>query len=205
MRLSRFSKRDIHLHFRNNGGYYLAFLLAIITGIILAVVILISNDAYLGLVVSKNKLIYAFINGTASKGSVFFDVLIKFGLPLLTVFILGFNYYFALLSFIVVTYQFSILMLTISAIIKLYYVSGVLVSIFLIIPINLVFFANLIFFSVVCIHRSKSALSQNFFSYGLNKEFFIKLSICFCVILFLAFFVAFLLPILLKSAIFIIY
>lgn len=205
MKLSKYCERDIRWHLKNNSGYYFTFLIAIIIGVILAIIILISNDAYLGLVMSKNKLIYSYINGSASKGSIFFDNIFRFAFPLIIVFLLGFNYYFALFSFVIVSYQFSILVLTIAAIINMYYISGVLVSIILIVPINLVFFSSLIYFSVINIQRSKLALKQKYFFYGYNKEFFLKFVICFIVIFSLAFFVAFLLPMLLKSAIYSIY
>ena len=176
-----------------------------IIGVVVAIIVLVSNDAYLSLVVSKNKLIYSFINGTATKGTIFIDRLSRFIFPLIIIFVLSFNYYFALLSFVLFAYQFCIMILTISAIINMYYFSGVISAIFLIIPINTIYFIIRLYFSVVCLNRSKSAFKQKYFSFGFDAGFFIKIAYCFIFVLILSLFIAFIFPILLKSAIFSIY
>ena len=73
-------------------------------------------------------LIYAFINGTASKGAIFTDRLTRFIFPLIAIFVFGLNYYLSWVSYLIVGYQFSILVLTISAIVKMYFISAMLLT-----------------------------------------------------------------------------
>lgn len=205
MRIIRISSRDVKSHFRRNSGYYYLFLISIIIAIVCAVIIVVLNDSFLSLLVSKNKILYSFINGTASLNGLFFDSFFKFCYPILIILFLGLNYYSCLLSYIFITYQFSIFIMTVSALINVYYFAGVMISVFLVIPINLIYFANLVFLCVVCLERSRYAKRTKYFKEGYNKHYFFKVVFCFFITIILSFVIAYIFPMILKSAIFSIY
>ena len=205
MRLLDFSVYDIYLHFRKNKSYYIIFGVFAVVAIVISIIFIAMSDRYLSLLVSGNKNLYKFINGTASGGEIFFSRVKSFIFPLIIVLLLGLWYESSLLSYIVFTYQFSVFILSIAGQISVYYLSGVLTSIFLIIPINLIFFATLIFLSVTCIDRAMQAKRFHNFFEGFNGVFFIKIAICFLMVIVLSIIVAFFIPAILKSSIFLIF
>lgn len=205
MKIFNFSTRDFCCHFRKNSGYYYIFLLSIIVSTIIAIVIVLSSDSYLSLLVSKNKNLYNFINGSVKFSEIFFGCLFKFILPLIIILLLGLNYHTSLLSIIFVSYQFAIFVMTITAIIVTYMFSGVLISLFFIIPVNLLFFITIIFLSVVCLERSSYAKKTKYFKEAYDKFYFSKVFLSFAIIICLSLIISVVFPILLKSSIFFIY
>lgn len=205
MRLLSISYRDFNYHFKKNSGYYYCFLFALVVSLTISIIIVLTSDNYLNLLVSKNKNLYSYINGTVSYTEMFFNNFLKFSLPLVIIFVLGLNYYSSLISYIFVGYQFSIFIMTIVAIINVYLFSGVLTCIFFIIPINILYFVCLVFMSVVCIERSSYANRTKYFKEAMNSFFFSKIFICFLFVLLISILISFVFPLILKSAIFFIY
>lgn len=202
MRTLYLSKSDIRFHFMKNSRYYYSFLCAIIFSLVISVIVIISNNGYLNLLVSSNKILYSLINGTAILKEIFWNRFLTFSFPLILVLFLGINYYLALLSFLIVMYQFVVFIMTVYAVVEMYGFTGLLNNIFMIVPVNLLFFACLIFLSVVCLERAKSAQKNRYFAEGYNSIFLIKVGVCFLFVLALSSFVAFIYPAILKSAIF---
>ena len=202
MRGISLTKNDIGYHFRKNSSYYISFMVSIILALIIAIIIIISNEGYLSLLVSNNKILYSLINGTATLNNIFFSRLTNFSFPMLLILILGLNYYLCFFSFVIVMYQFVVFIMTAYAIIDIYGFGGILSDLFLIVPVNLIFFVILIFLSVVCIERGKEAERNRYFAEGYNGLFFVKVGACFLMVILLSLVVAFIFPLILKSAIF---
>lgn len=166
---------------------------------------MLSSDNYLNLLISKNKNLYPYINGTIHFSEIFFDRIFRFCYPLVIIFVLGLNFYTCILSYVFISYQFVIFIMTISAIINVYMFSGIMISIFFIIPVNLLFFSCLIVMSVICLERSSLANRTKYFKEAYDRCYFSKVALCFLFMAILSLFIAFILPLLLKSAIFFIF
>lgn len=181
------------------------FLFCFVLGLILGLVIMFSSDNYLKLLTSENKIMYPFINGTAEKSVLFWKKLLGFSIPLVLLFGLGLNYYMSLLSYIFITYQSSLLILSCGAVVKTYGFSGFFNILFVTLPINILYFALLIFFGVTCFVRGKAAHKAKQFIYGFDNEFFFKVMISFILVLVLCVCVCVVYPMFLKNSIFIIF
>lgn len=206
MRINKISKYDVKLYFRQNKISYILFAVALIIGLIIGLIISFTNDSYLNLLSSENKILYSIINGTANSADVFFDKFFVLIVPIILIFLTGLNYYLSLLSFIFIAYQSALLMLTSMAVVFTYGIKGFLNVIFIIVPLNLLYFIVLIFFSSVCLSRSKKANKLKSFSYGLKEEFFIFSSVaCILMVIFICFVGTIILPLFLRNAIFIIF
>lgn len=205
MKISRVSSSDIRLHFRENRSYYFSFLMCFCLGIAIGIIVVSSNESYINLLTSQNKILYSYINGTYSISEVFWNQFFKFLLPLVLIFILSLNYYSSLLSFIFITYQSAVFIMSVSAIISLYGMSGILNFIFIMLPINLIYFAVMAFFMICVIGRSRLASRYHEFGFGFERQFLVKLLISVCFIFFLCILASLIYPLFLKSAIFIIF
>lgn len=205
MKLFNIDFRDIGYHFRKNSGYYLTFVCIIFVSLIVGLVIVFSSDGYLSLLVSKNKNLYNYINGTIKFNEIFLRQLIKFLYPIIIILIFGLNFYLCKLCYLFVGYQFVIFIMTISAMISVYTFSAVIVLLLFIIPINIIYFLCLIFVSVVCLERSYYAKRTKYFKEGYNKNYFFKIILAFIIITALVLIISFVFPLLLKSAIFFVF
>lgn len=181
------------------------FLFCFILGLILGLVVIFSSDNYLKLLTSENKIMYPLINGTAEKSVLFWKKLLGFSIPLVLLFGLGLNYYTSLLSYIFITYQSSLLILSCGAVVKTYGFSGFFNILFVTLPLNIFYFALLIFFGVTCFVRSKSAHRAKQFMFGFDEEFFLKIIISFVFVIILCVGVCVVYPMFLKNSIFIIF
>ncbi len=205
MKLKLFSKLDLKFYLKQHRMIYFMFLLCFFLGVVVGFVIMFSSDNFLKLLTSENKSLYPFINGTAETGVLFWKKLIKFVLPLLLIFGLGINYYTSLLSYIFITYQSSLLVLSCGAIIKTYGVAGFLNVMFVTLPINLLYFAMVIIFSETCFSRAKLSLIQKNFKEGYTGEFYLRLLIVLILVLLLVVFACLIYPLFLKNSIFMIF
>ena len=196
---------DVRFYFKQNRMIYFMFLFCFILGLVLGLVIMFSSDNYLKLLTSENKIMYPFINGTAEKSVLFWKKLLGFSIPLVLLFGLGLNYYISLLSYVFITYQSSLLILSCGAVVKTYGFSGFFNILFVTLPINILYFALLIFFGVTCFVRSKAAHRAKQFIYGFDDEFFFKVMISFILVLVLCICVCVIYPMFLKNSIFLIF
>lgn len=164
-----------------------------------------TNDYYLNLLSTNNKVLYAYISGTADTFEIFGRKLLSFIVPMVLIFLLGLNYYTSLLSFVFVGYQFALLVMTGACLVSVYGISGIFNFLFLVLPVNLVYFALLIFLAVTCIGRSKVAGQCGRFGYGYDSLFFAKTAVCLISVLCLTIVACILVPLFLKNANFIIF
>lgn len=206
MRLKNISKVDIKYHYKQNSGFYFAFLVFVFIGLAVGIIIVCGGDGYIKILTSDSKVLYHFINGTANSSSIFWQKFLYFFVPLILIFLMSLNYYVSLASFILVAYQSSMLVISSAALITLYGFSGVLNVLLLMLPVNIIYLSILISFGVFCLSRSKEAHICKNFAYGINSDWFwIKLASCVLGVMILAFVATVILPMFLKNAIFIIY
>lgn len=202
----KFSKYDIKDYLKQYSKILIWFLVLFFIGIILAILVASSDDGYLKLLTKENKILYQVINGEFVGGKVFWKKLMSLLSPMVIIFILNLNYYFSYFSFLVIAYQGMVLTLTIFAVVSTYGLSGVLNSLFLILPINIIYIAILIYFSAVCFHRSKTAKWQKNFFYNIkDNKFLMGIIISVLLVILLSFLISVIIPLVLKSAIFIIF
>ena len=206
MKFNKISKYDIKIYLKKHAPLYISFLVCFLVGVLFGVVNSMSSESYLKLLTKDDKILFTFITGGIGSGSVFWKNLIAFITPAIIIFIINLNFYIGLLSYVFIAYQSSILMQTIFAVISTYGVSGVLNVLFVILPINLLYLAVLVFFSSACLKRSKLAFKNKNWLYDIKSdEFLWSIIIALVLILVVCFIGVIIVPIFLKSAIFVIF
>lgn len=198
-------KSDIKSHLERNKTIYLMLLLCFFIGLIVGLLISVSKTSFLGLLNVKDKTFINLINGNISPMNLFWKCFAEFLLPLFVVFVFSLNYYLNFCNYLLLIYQSTLFFLSNIAIIQSYSFLGFLKVFFVVIPINLLFFVLLIFWIATCSNRVRLAKKRNVFASVFDYDFITKLFICFGMSLLLALLVGFVFPILLKTAIFLIY
>lgn len=181
------------------------FLFCFLIGIVVGFVLVFSSDNYLKLLTSENKTLYTFINGTAETGGIFWKKLFAFLVPLLLIFVLCVHYITALFSYVFITYQSALLILSSASVVATYGVSGVFNVLLIMLPINVLYFVCMAYVVAVCLSRSKMASKTKNFKDGYNGEFFVKLLIALCFVVALTVVACIIFPLFLKSSVFIIF
>ena len=174
-------------------------------GIVVGFVLVFSGSSFVNLLTSSNKKLYTLINGTADYMGLFWKKFLSFLLPILLVFVLSLNYYLGLLCYIFITYQVSLFIMSCAAVVKLYAMAGFLNVFFIMIPINIMFFAVLFYAVVTMMRRAKVASRYKQFAYGFDDVFFAKFAICVLCLIIIALLACVVLPLFLKNAIFIVF
>lgn len=197
---------DINFYFRENKSYYIAFFMCLIFGIIVGMFVVFSSDTYLDLATSSDKVLFSIINGSSGVGELFWSQLLSFIFPMLIIFLLNLNFYLGLISYIVIAYQSMLFVMSMSSVISIYGISGILNAIFVMLPINLIYLCILIFFGVTCSRRSKEADRYKYFAYGLGDDsFLLKIAIGLISVILLSVLATIIYPLILKNANFIIF
>lgn len=162
---------DIKYYFQKNKKIYSFFLFFFFIGLLVGIVIAFSTDSYVSLLTTKDKIFYDYVNGKADFGKETMKLILSFLVFQGVVFLLNLNFYSGMISFLLTAYQSALMFLSISALISSHGFGGVLITIFLIFPVNLVLVATNIIFSAFCVSRSFGALKMKKFSYGFDKKF----------------------------------
>lgn len=196
---------DVKYHFKVNKNLYICFAVFALLGVAIGLGVVFSGDHYLYMLSSNNKILYAYISGTADTIEIFGRKLLSFMVPEILIFLLGLNYYVSFLSYIFVGYQFALFVMTGASLISVYGISGLLNFLLLVLPINLMYFAILVFFAVTCIGRSRVAQQCGRFGYGFDEAFILKAVLSTATIICLTVVACILLPLFLKNANFIIF
>lgn len=151
---------------------YLSFLFFFFLGIIFGVLIAASTDSYMSILSSSDKTLFDYINGSVSFSKQTTRLILRNIVFLAIIFLCNLNFYTGLLSYLFVSYQSALMMLVVCAVISLNGLTGIIVSIFCILPLNLVLLVNSIFFAEVCLSRSLSAKDNKLFSFGFDEKLF---------------------------------
>ena len=179
--------------------------LCFLIGLVLAIIISISKSSYLGLLNVKDKTMLNIINGTLSPLLTFWKTFSSFLVPLILIFIFSLNRYIVYFNIAVFIYQSTLFFLTSLALVESYNFLGIIKILFVMLPINLAYFVIMMFWIVSCIVRTKESNRKRQFGAGFNNLFFQKLYMCLIALFLLSLIVGVVVPILLKSAIFISY
>lgn len=184
----------------------LAFCVCLIVGIIIGVIIAITSDSYINILSSSGNIFSKMINGSSETSKLFWTSLFKMTVPLLLIFLCSLNYYVGLLSYILVTYQSALFVLSLVATISLSGFAGIFVVIFVYLPLNICFLFALTLFAINCMTRSKQSLKLKNFSEGFNSSWFwFGVVASLSLVLLVCVFGAWIYPLFLKNAMFLIF
>ena len=176
-----------------------------LVGLVFGFVVVFANDGYLKLLNSENKSLYAYITGTAETGAIFWKTFMTFAIPFVLIFVLNLNFYTGLISYVFITYQSALLIMSCASVAGTYGVSGILNILFVMLPVNLMYFCVMAFFVVVCLSRSKLAHKSKSFKIGFDREYYFKIGIGFVSVLIVTIVACLLYPLFLKNSIFMIF
>ena len=163
---------DIGYFFKKNQKIIFCFLIFFILGVVCGVIIASSSDSYLSLLTSSDKVFFDYVNGKANFSKQTMKIILSSFFLEMIFFVLSLNFVSALMSFIVIAYQGSIMFLSISAVIAEYGFRGVMMTLFLSLPVNLIILASNIVFATICLNRSYLSFKLKRFSYGFNDGMF---------------------------------
>lgn len=163
---------DIGYFFKKNQKIIFFFLIFFVIGIICGVIIASSSDSYLSLLTSSDKVFFDYVNGKANFSKQTMKIILSSVFLELIFFALSLNFFSSLLSFVVVAYQGSIMFLSVSAVIAEYGFRGVMMTLLLSLPVNLIILASNIIFACICFNRSYMAFKLKRFSYNFNEGSF---------------------------------
>ena len=164
-----FSIYDVGYFFKKNQKIIFFFLIFFVIGIICGVVIAGSSDSYLSLLTSSDKVFFDYVNGKANFSKQTMKLILSSVLLEFIFFGLCTNFFSGLLSFLVVAYQGSIMFMSISAVVAEYGFRGVMMILFLSLPVNLIMLASNICFATICFGRAYSAFKLKRFSNGFEN------------------------------------
>lgn len=201
-----FSFEDVKYFFRKNQKIYSFFLVFFLVGIIFGVFVAVSSNSYMSLLTSSDKIIYDYINGNVSYSLETSKLILNSLLFEIIIFLLCLNFYSGTLSYLLISYQSALLLLSVVATISEFGFSGVMISLFLSLPVNLVLIFNNIIFAGICLSRSYKATSCKMFSFGFNdKNFWLGFGISVLFMVVFSCLINLLFLLILKSRIFIIF
>lgn len=165
-----FSIYDIGYFFKKNQKIFIFFMIFFLIGIVAGIIIASSSDSYYSLLTTSDKVFFDYVNGKANFSKQTMKIIISSLFLELIFFVLNLNFYSGLLSFLVVGYQSAIMFLSISAVITEYGFRGVLMSLFLSVPVNLVILTSNIIFAGLCFSRAQLALKTKRALYGFDNS-----------------------------------
>ena len=166
---------DVRFHIKQNRKIYFMLFLCLIVGVVFGIAVAASSDEFLNLITSKNKTLYSYINGSADYFKIFWKRFLIFLAPVLLIVALGVFAYVSLFAGLFLSYQTALFVLSCTALIKIYGLTGFLSVLFFVLPVNLIYLAVLVFSSCFCITRSFVALKNKKFWMGFDEWFFMKL------------------------------
>ena len=183
----------------------MCFLFFFLIGIIIGIVVAFSSDSYVSLLNTKDKVFYDYVNGKADFSKETIKLVLSFLVYQGIVFLLNLNFYSGLFSYILTAYQSSLMFLSLTALISSYGFGGVVATIFLIVPVNLILISANILFSGICVERSYNALKFRHFSHGFDKEFWLIISFFVIFGILFSYLITFIFVVVLRRRIFIIF
>lgn len=192
---------DFKEHFRNNLYRYVLIGVSIIIAIILGVYLAISGFSYTSLLTSADKNIFGYISGTAEYISIFSSRIWALLLCVLLIFCFNLIRETAFLNYIYLGYQMSLIVLSSSAIISVYGLSGVINVVLFVLPINIINIALLAYLAVISMERAyyMRQLKAGFFASFKEISYFKNFLIVLIMLIVFCFVYSFILPLVLKT------
>ena len=188
-------------HLKKCKTIFVFLAISILLGLILGLVLVFSDVGYTGVLAFSNKNIFAYINGTATSLNIFFEKLIETAVSFILIYVFCLSTISSILSFVFISYQSMLLVITSSALINLYGFAGILNVVLLLVPINvclILVFCLAISVGVLRVQEAKKYHEPFGYSFKINK-FYSKYFICFLLMVALCAIYAFGLAIVLKS------
>ena len=203
--IAKYSLFDLKYYFQKNKKIYLFFLFFFFIGIITGVIISFTTDSYLTLLTTKDKVFFDYVNGKADFGKESTKMILNFLIFQGITFLLNLNFYSGLVSYFLISYQSSLMFLSLTALIAEHGFIGVLTTLFLILPVNIILIGTNILLSGFYLVRSYNALKYKSFSYGFDKKYFLILLLFFIVEIVFSYLITFLFVLVLRRRFFIIF
>lgn len=194
-------KLNIKNHLKDNAVRYYLILFASIVGLALGIYFAISGFSYSSLLTNADKNMFAYISGTASYSSIFWSRLTSLLICVLLIFVFNLVRETAFLNYIYLAYQFCLIILSSSAIITMYGLSGVLNVIFFMLPINLMNYGLICFMAVISEQRSAFAKQYrlSFVSSFKEVSYFKKFLVALLIVFVFCLIYSFVYPLVFKS------
>lgn len=194
-------KEQFCFHFKDNLYRYIIIFASCILAVAVGIYLAVCGFSYSSLLTSADKNLFGYISGTAEYGSIFWSRFLSLLLCLVLIFCFNIVRETAFLNYAYLAYQMCLVVLSSSAIISLYGLSGILNVIFFVAPINIINFLILSFVSVVSMERASYAkkFRVGFFASFKECSYWKKFLLCFVIIFILCAIYSFVLPLLLKS------
>ncbi|MBP3581688.1 MAG: hypothetical protein J6J33_02930 [Clostridia bacterium] len=205
VKISLPTSSEIRRYLYNNKAYYIYFSMFFFIGIVVGIILSLTNESFYELLSSNKKMVFSIMNGTIDYLSLFWKLLFQFFVPMVILFALNLNFYLGKLSYIFVSYQALSMVVSFSAIIGSFGLFGIINILIILLPINILYFLVLFYFGAVLRNRSKIARRSRFVFDGFDNEFLLKMLFGLLVILVLSLFAGLVLPVFLKTFSFIIY
>lgn len=192
---------QIKEHFKENSIRYVLIAFSCVIAIAFGLYFSISGFSHSSLLTSADKNVFAYISGTAEYGSIFSSRFWSLFLCVVLIFCFNIVRETAFLNYVYLGYQMCLIVLSSSAIISLYGVSGIVNVICFVVPINLVNFALLCFVSVISMRRAsvQKAYKIGFFSSFKEDAYFKKFIVSVLLLFVFCAIYSFVLPLILKS------
>lgn len=201
-----FTFSDIKFFLEKNKKYLFWFFISFVVGVIIGIVLVISSNSYLSVLSSADKVIYDYMKGNVNFSEQTSKLILNNILFQLIIFALCLNFYSGLFSFVFVSYQSASLILSIASLITEFGFSGILITMLLIVPINIIVFSCNILFASICLKRSYESMKYKNFLHDLsNFQFWIVILTLLVFNIVFSFLVNLVLVVILKSRTFIIF
>lgn len=200
--MTRYNKfENLKYHFKDNAIYYFFVLIVAALGIGVGLYISLTGYKYTALLSSADRNMFAYITGTASYSSIFYSRLIDILICFLIVFLLTLIKHTAVLSYLFLGYQMTLIVLSSAAIISLYGISGIFNVILFVVPINLANFIALAFAMVVNLERATtlSKYRLKFFESFKENDYWFKQGLSVVLLVLICALNSLILPIFIKS------
>ena len=148
-------------HFKECKTYYLVLSLTLFIGLIAGIILNFTTHFGNYILSDKDQYVFDFITHDGSILNFFYSKALNSFVAFILIFVSALSYYSSFLVGVFFVYQGLIFSASCCQIIALYKLMGIVNVFVLLIPINAILFALLIYFSVVCVERAYLAKKYN--------------------------------------------
>jgi len=207
MSKSFFNKNDITEHFSKCKNLYIITVVTLIISIIIGIVLSFGDFNYLSILNSSDNKIFDLIIGDFKPKEMYYLKLKNILLFFMIIFLLNTNVYSSFLSFVYLGYQFLLFVFTCIGVVNLNGFVGLINVVFLLIPINLIYYFIMVVFNCVLVNRAFVAYKYRYkFLDSFKSENVLRLIIvCFILSIIVCFVYSYIVPLFIKSLVFVVY